>query len=147
MNVFFTRDWHPEDHASFSSNPEYKHGSWPFHCVRGTEGAEFPRQLNVPENAEVINKATTPDKEAYSGFDGTDLDERLKSLGINRIFVAGLAADYCVKSTVLDGLRLGFEVFLIKDATRGINKVDEAIDEMASSGAKIIESSQFSIRK
>ncbi|MCW4020756.1 MAG: nicotinamidase [Candidatus Bathyarchaeota archaeon] len=134
--IVATRDWHPPNHTSFQ-----KHGGiWPPHCVQGTEGAEFHPDLKISEETRIISKATSPEKEAYSGFDGTPLGEELKNAGLKRVFVGGLATDYCVKSTVLDALRLGFETFLLEDASRGVNvnlgDSEKAIKEMLAKGAK-----------
>jgi nicotinamidase/pyrazinamidase len=140
--IVFTRDWHTSDHCSFRENG----GIWPPHCVAGTKGAGFHPDLKVPDNSLVISKADTQGKDAYSGFDGmspgrTSLDNELKNSGISELWVCGLAADYCVKSTVLDGIRLGYNVKLLSDAVRAVNVKpgdgDEAVLEMISSGAEI----------
>ena len=136
--IYATRDWHPPSHKSFR---EYG-GEWPPHCIQGTEGAEFHPNLKLPSDALIISKATEPDKEAYSGFEGTNLKESLEGRGVKRVFVGGLATDYCVKSTVLDALKYGFEVFLLVDAVRGVDlqpgDSERAIEEMARRGAKKI---------
>ena len=136
--IYATRDWHPPNHKSFR---EYG-GEWPPHCIQGTEGAEFHPNLKLPSDALIISKATEPDKEAYSGFEGTNLKESLESRGVKRVFVGGLATDYCVKSTVLDALKYGFEVFLLVDAVRGVDlqpgDSERAIEEMVRRGAKKI---------
>ena len=136
--IYATRDWHPPSHRSFR---EYG-GEWPPHCIQGTEGAEFHPNLKLPSDASIISKATEPDKEAYSGFEGTNLKESLESRGVKRVFVGGLATDYCVKSTVLDALKYGFEVFLLVDAVRGVDlqpgDSERAIEEMVRRGAKKI---------
>ncbi len=134
--VFFTRDWHPPNHCSFRNYG----GAWPPHCVVGTPGAQFHPLLEVPKDAFVISKATSADKDAYSGFQGTDLGRRLRRLGVRRVYVCGLATDYCVKNTVLDALALGFEVRLVADCIRGVNlkRTDSAnaVRSMLSAGAK-----------
>jgi len=134
--IIATRDWHPPNHISFK---DYG-GAWPSHCVQETPGAEFHPNLKLPREARVISKATSADKEAYSGFDGTDLERELKNIGIQRVFVGGLATDYCVKSTVLDALSLGFETVLLLDAIKGVNvnpgDSEKAIKEMLEKGAK-----------
>ncbi len=134
--VFATRDWHPADHCSFKAQG----GPWPPHCVQGTKGAEFAPALRLPPGTTVISKATRPDKDAYSGFEDTDLDERLKRLGIERLFVGGLATDYCVLNTVKDARRLGYEVYLLTDAIRAVNVNPDdgrrAQEEMLKRGAK-----------
>jgi len=133
--IFATRDWHPPNHMSFKTYG----GIWPPHCIQESEGAEFHPHLKLPETVKIISKATDPSKEAYSGFDGTELKEELKK-SVKRVFVGGLATDYCVKNTVLDALKLGFEAILLLDATLGVNvKPDDsekAIKEMIKKGAK-----------
>ena len=134
--IVATRDWHPPNHMSFK---DYG-GIWPTHCVQGTLGAEFHPDLRLPREVKVVSKATSADKEAYSGFDGTSLERELKDAGIKRVFVGGLATDYCVKSTVLDALRLGFETILLVDAIKGVDvnpgDSERAIGEMIKRGAK-----------
>ncbi len=134
--VFATRDWHPPDHCSFESQG----GPWPVHCVADTEGARFAEGLDLPSETMVISKGTDPNREAYSGFERTELEERLKELGVRRLWVGGLATDYCVRQTVLDGLRRGFDVRLLTDAIRAVNvhpeDGDRAIDEMIAGGAR-----------
>jgi nicotinamidase/pyrazinamidase len=141
---FFIRDWHPANHMSFSDTPHFVDKSWPPHCVAGTPGAQFHADLDVPDGANIVNKGTDPEKEAYSAFSGTDLAERLRVRGIRRVFATGLATDYCVKSTALDARREGFEVVLVEDAVRGIDvpqgTVDAALDTMRDAGVVVIQS-------
>ena len=136
--VFFTRDWHPENHCSFSENG----GMWPVHCVAETEGAAFHRELYIPESAVIISKANRPFPDAYSGFQETDLDNILKLKGVSELTVCGLAADYCVKATVLDALDSGFKVSVVKNAVKAVNvKPDDgenAFKEMQGRGASVI---------
>ena len=138
----FTRDWHPANHCSFSDDPRMKDGSWPVHCVAGTEGAAFHPDLDVPQDARIVNKATTAGAEAYSGFDGTGLAHDLRDRGIDRVVVTGLATDYCVKNTVLDALKHGFETFVVADAIRGVDlppgSADEAVTAMREAGARTV---------
>lgn len=115
--VFFSRDWHPAGHCSF----EAQGGPWPPHCVADTEGARFAAELDVAADAGVVTKATRLDRDAYSALDGTGLAERLRAEGVHRVFVGGLATDYCVKATVLDALGAGFEVIVLVDAIRAVN--------------------------
>ncbi|HDP35273.1 MAG TPA: nicotinamidase [Candidatus Hydrogenedentes bacterium] len=145
-HLVFSRDWHPGDHFCFSDSPEYKDGSWPRHCVQHTPGAEFPSALRVPVDAVIVDKATEPDKEAYSAFDGTDLADNLRARGVTRVFVAGLALDYCVKETVLDALREGFEVVLVKDGARAVapNQTESVLEELRRAGAQITTSDNVS---
>ena len=117
LPVFYTRDWHPKNHISFK---QYG-GPWPPHCVQGTPGAAFHPSLLVANGSEVVSKGTSPTEDAYSGFQGTDLDKRLKRDHVERIYVAGLATDYCVKNTVIDGAGKGFETYVVDDCVKGVN--------------------------
>ncbi len=137
--VFFTRDWHPSDHISFKAQG----GPWPPHCVQNTEGAAFHPKLAMPEDARIISAGFLQDKQGYSGFEETDLAEKLKALSVRTLFVGGLATDYCIKNTVLDALSKGFEVYLLVDAVRAVEVEPgdgrRAIEEMESGGAQKIE--------
>ena len=118
LPIFATRDWHPPNHCSFQPYG----GPWPPHCVAGSEGAAFPPTLELPASSTLITlKGTQPEKDAYSAFDGTDLDTRLRAQGVARLFVGGLATDYCVLCTVEDGLKAGYTVVLLQDAIRAVN--------------------------
>ena len=118
LPIFATRDWHPADHASFRE----RGGTWPAHCVAGTPGAEFAAGLTLGVDAVVVSKGTSRDTDASSGFEGTELDEILKRGGIHRLFVGGLATDYCVLATVRDALDNGYRVFLLADAIRAADR-------------------------
>jgi nicotinamidase/pyrazinamidase len=135
--IIYTRDWHPADHSSFKEHG----GPWPPHCIKNTQGAKFRQDLSKPKLDEIVSKADRKD-EAYSFFQGTELAGKLRQRGIRRLLVGGLATDYCVKETVLDGLKYGFEVYHLDDASRGVNvKPDDsehALAEMTSKGAKRI---------
>ena len=141
--IVATRDWHPPNHISFKNYG----GTWPPHCIQGTPGADFHPDLKLPKESKIVSKASQADKEAYSGFDGTDLERELRDAGIRRVFVGGLATDYCVKSTVLDALNLGFETVLLLDAIKGVDvnpgDSERAIKEMLESGAKKASLSDF----
>ena len=115
--VYASRDWHPPNHNSFRD----RGGPWPPHCIQGTRGAQFHPDLKLPVNVQVISKADTPDADSYSAFGNTDLAARLRKAGIRRLWIGGLAQDYCVLETALDALKEGFEVHLIVDATRPVN--------------------------
>lgn len=117
LPVFATRDWHPANHCSFHAQG----GPWPPHCIQDTEGAEFAAGLQLPSDVRVVSKATSPDREAYSSFQDTDLHQRLQSLGIKRLFIGGLATDYCVLNTVRDAVSLGYGVVLLEDAIKAVN--------------------------
>lgn len=135
--VVLTRDWHPPDHCSFGQQG----GPWPPHCVRGTEGAAFAADLTRPASALVVSKATEPELEAYSGFQGTDLARRLREAGVRKLFVGGLATDYCVLETVSDALAEGFEVEVILPGIRAVEAREgdgaRALERMATEGARL----------
>jgi len=135
--IIYTRDWHPPDHNSFKAQG----GPWPPHCVQGTEGAKFHPELHIPPGSEIISKADKKD-DAYSFFQDTNLADDLHERRITSLFVGGLATDYCVKETVLDGRKAGFEAYHLDDASRGVNvKPDDsklALQEMMAKGAKRI---------
>lgn len=138
LPIYATRDWHPEGHCSF----EAQGGPWPPHCISGTRGAEFADDLELDDDISVISKATTVEKDAYSGFQGTDLAARLRGQKVKRLFIGGLATDYCVVNTVKDGLKEGFAVLLLDDGIRGVdvNAGDSAraMEEMHRLGAESI---------
>lgn len=129
-----TRDWHPPDHCSFQSQG----GVWPIHCVAGTPGAEFHPGLDTLQVQHIVSKATTKMIEAYSGFQGTELAVLLMGRGIRRVFVTGLATDYCVKATALDARRGGLKVVVLEDAIRGVEvkpgDCARAMAEMSAAG-------------
>ena len=139
LMIIASRDWHPPNHCSFKENG----GIWPTHCVAGTKGAEFPLSLKLPDNVVIISKATSPEKDAYSALQETELSKLLKENNIDRCFVGGVATDYCVLHTVLDLLNEGYNVYLLEDAIRAVNvnpgDGERAIKRMQSSGAKIIK--------
>jgi nicotinamidase/pyrazinamidase len=137
LPVILTRDWHPRDHISFKE----RGGPWPPHCVAGTEGAEFHKDLRILRDSIIISKATERDKEAYSGFEGTDLDDVLRKSGVRRLFVGGVATEYCVRATVMDALSSGYEVLVVEEAIKGISPEDEerAKEEMVRKGAIIVK--------
>jgi nicotinamidase/pyrazinamidase len=133
--IYLTRDWHPAGHVSFKE----RGGPWPPHCVQGTEGAAFRSDLRLPHNAEIVSKGYDLDKDSYSAFGGTELNAKLRAAGIKRIWIGGLAQDYCVRETSLDALREGFEVHVIVDGTRAVNVQPadgrRALDDMEQAGA------------
>jgi len=141
--VVATRDWHPPNHISFTE----RGGPWPPHCIQNTWGAQFHPNLRLPKSAIIVSKAFLPDKEAYSGFDGTDLEFILRSRGIRRVFIAGVATDYCVRATALDAVRLGFETFLLVDAVKGVDipkgSIEKALNEMLDAGIVFLDISDF----
>jgi nicotinamidase/pyrazinamidase len=143
LPIFATRDWHPEMTRHFKAYG----GLWPPHCIQGTKGAEFRADLHLAPDAVVVSKGMGADEDSYSGFDGRDekgtaLAELLRAQGVGRLFVGGLATDYCVKHTVLDGLKQGFHVVLLEDAARAVNLLPgdgaRAMEAMVRAGAEKI---------
>ncbi len=160
--IVATRDWHPANHGSFASNHDAKkpgdvirlHGQsqilWPDHCVQGSPGAEMSPLLNQALINNVVFKGSDPDIDSYSAFydnghlKETGLHAYLKRNGITTLYVTGLAADYCVYYTVKDALLLGYETYLVMDATRGVNlhadDTQKAFDDLKEKGARLISS-------
>ena len=140
LPIFATRDWHPANHCSFKAQG----GIWPPHCVQGSKGSEFASDLQLPGTAVIISKAADPEKDSYSGFGGTNLHDQLQTLNVKRLFIGGLATDYCVLNTVKDAISLGYEVHFLNDASRAVNVNPDdgkkAIDEMIGLGAEPINS-------
>jgi nicotinamidase/pyrazinamidase len=157
--VVATKDWHPANHGSFASRHVGRsigdtgqlHGLeqilWPDHCVQGSTGAELAAELNHDSIHHIVHKGTDPTVDSYSAFfdnarrKSTGLAEFLRSKSVEEIHVLGLATDYCVRATVLDGLDLGFRVVLLTEGTRGVElnngDCERAIDEMREAGAVI----------
>lgn|SRR5512139_289919 len=137
LPIFATRDWHPPDHCSFRAQG----GPWPPHCVAETPGARLSPALQLPAHAVVISKATAAQRDAYSGFQGTDLAQRLRTAGCRRVYITGLATDYCVKATALDALRDGFAAIVLEDAIRAVEvhagDGAAALAEMRAAGAQL----------
>lgn len=135
LPIFATFDWHPADHCSFREQG----GPWPAHCVAGTCGAESAAGLALPIGVRRVAKATGRDTDAYSGFSGTDLDAQLQRGLVRRLFVGGLATDYCVFQSVLDARRLGYEVVLLQEAMRAVDVKpgdgERAVAAMLEAGA------------
>ena len=135
--VVATRDWHPPDHGSFAE----RGGPWPVHCVRDTPGAQLHDALDAQSVDMIVDKGQDPGTEGYSGFDGTELEEVLRSHGNTEVTVVGLATDYCVKHTALDALGAGFAVRVEADAVRGVDvrpgDSDRALEELRAAGASV----------
>ncbi len=136
LPVIATRDWHPADHCSFRQQG----GIWPPHCVQQTDGAAFAADLTLPEGAFIVSKAADKSTEAYSGFQGTELAGHLRAQNVRRVFIGGLATDYCVYETVKDALAEGFEVLVLEDAIRAVNVApddgDNALRDMLTRGGR-----------
>jgi nicotinamidase/pyrazinamidase len=145
--VIATRDWHPPEHGSYSGvdvDPAEWRGAdapsiWPVHCVEGTPGAQLHPSLEQAKVDVVIDKGQDPNSQGYSAFQDTRLGDLLRERGIDRLFVTGLATDYCVKQSVLDALREGFAVTVVDDAVRGVDvqpgDSERALREMEAAGA------------
>ena len=164
-SIILTQDWHPNSHKSFASNhPGKKPGDeyqteaigsvlWPDHCVQGTLGAEFHTNLDTLYGRAIVRKGMNPEIDSYSGFlendkkTETGLFGILNSIKIKRIFVCGLALDYCCYFTAMDGVDFGFEVFFIKDLTKGIDlpegNISQALNRMKEAGVKFVNLTSF----
>lgn len=160
-HIYATQDWHPANHGSFASKHNKNIGEiidlhglqqilWPDHCIQYSKGAEFAATLNQDRIEHIFQKGTDISIDSYSGFfdnghrKATGMGAYLKEKGIKNIFLGGLATDYCVKFTALDAIELGFNTFLITDATKGVNinpnDVEQAIQEMKEANVQLIES-------
>ncbi len=135
LPIFATRDWHPPEHSSFLKQG----GRWVPHCIAATPGAAFPTSLELPSDIHIISKATHREKDAYSGFDDTQLNTLLKSDGICRVFIGGVATEYCVLNSIKDALQYRYVTFVLEDAIRAINinphNGRHALEEMVHLGA------------
>jgi nicotinamidase/pyrazinamidase len=165
-NVVMTQDWHTPGHISFASvhagkkpfeTVDLAYGKqvlWPDHCVQGTDGSALSKDLSIPQAALVIRKGFHKEVDSYSAFteaDGkttTGLAAYLKARQIERLFVAGLATDFCVAWTALDARKAGFETYVVEDACRGIDtqgSLAKAWGDMANSGVKRIQSNDLAV--
>lgn len=169
LPIVFTQDWHPPDHSSFASQHPGKRPFdayeapgigpilWPDHVVQGTDGAEFHPDLNSRFAETIIRKGYHKKKDSYSGFlendhvTETGLDGYLRSRNVKRVFVCGLAADYCVYFTAVDGAAKGYEVFYLSDVTNPVgsppDSVKNAIDDMRKKDVRFIKSTSVRRRK
>lgn len=160
--VIATKDWHPSNHKSFASQHRGKGPGemiklkdldqvlWPDHCIQGTTGAEFSKELDLSKIKEVFVKGTDREIDSYSGFfdnghlKSTGLADFLRDSLIDEVFIVGLTTDYCVKFTALDSISEGFKTYVIADATKAVNlKLDDfeaSLDEMKQSGVVIMNS-------
>ena len=163
--VVATKDWHPADHKSFASQHDGKNLGdmvklrdldqvlWPDHCVQGTEGAEFSKELNQSKTQKIFVKGIDSEIDSYSGFfdnghlKSTGLSDYLRKAKVREVYIVGLATDYCVKYTALDSIKEGFQTFVIVDATKAVNlksnDYEEAIEEMQKAGSIILNSNQI----
>jgi nicotinamidase/pyrazinamidase len=144
--VAATRDWHPPDHASFESEG----GPWPPHCVQGTHGAELHPAMDGVDVDFIVDVGRERDDEGYSGFEKSELAERLRERGVDRLAVCGLATDYCVRASTIDACNEGFDVTVVEDAIRPVEVEpgdgERAIEQMKAAGAKLATSEQLLAR-
>ncbi len=140
LPIFASRDWHPAESSHF----EKFGGKWPEHCIQNTEGAQFHPDLKLPEGTIIISKGIFEGEDGYSAFDGRDdksrlLDAILKNADVKKLYICGVATDYCVKSSAIDAAG-DYEVYLLEDAIEGVNMnagdAEKAIDEMETHGIK-----------
>jgi nicotinamidase/pyrazinamidase len=140
--VMATRDWHPPDHASF----ETQGGPWPVHCVRGTPGAEFHPAMDEVALDEVVDVGREREDEGYSGFEKSELANLLRERGVEKVYVTGLATDYCVRASAIDACREGFDTTVVEDAVRAVNvnpdDGERAIEDMKQAGANVATSDE-----
>ena len=141
--VYASRDWHPAVTKHFKAYG----GPWPPHCVTGSNGARFHPNLRLPSSTIVVTKGEEADRDGYSAFDGRTADqvsllEDLRRREVDRLYVGGLATDYCVRQSVLDALKAGFHVGVLTDAIRGVEvhpgDAQQALEEMAQAGARLM---------
>lgn len=160
--VIATQDWHPNDHMSFAANhaghsvgdvvlvDNISQVLWPKHCVQESQGAAFHPQLETQKISKIVHKGADKKVDSYSAFydnahqRSTGLGEHLRSLGVNDIYIMGLATDYCVKFSALDAIKLGFRVFVVLDACRGVglkeHDIEKAVAEMRQAGVNMLNS-------
>ena len=163
--VVASQDWHPADHGSFASqHPGRSVGEvvdlqgleqvlWPDHCVQGSRGADFHEDLDTRQVDEVLRKGTNRNVDSYSAFydnarrGSTGLGDRLRELGVSRVWLLGLATDYCVKFSALDAASLGLSTTVIRDGCRGIDLVEgdvqNAFREMRGAGVGVVQSEEL----
>ena len=138
--VVATRDWHPPDHASFATEG----GPWPVHCVQGTPGAELHSSIRDLRIDAIADVGRERDDEGYSGFEKSDLARILREHEVDRVYVCGLATDYCVRASAIDARREGFDVTVVEDAVRPVEVEpgdgERALDEMRDAGARVASS-------
>jgi nicotinamidase/pyrazinamidase len=133
--IVATRDWHPADHGSFKT----RGGPWPPHCVQGSHGAQFHPALELADDTPIVSKGADREDAGYSAIARTSLADDLKRAAVDRVFVAGLATDVCVRATALDAGQAGFEVHVIQDATRPVDAAGgkRALEEMKRHGIQL----------
>ncbi len=142
--VYATRDWHPLDHSSYAAYG----GPWPVHCVAGTRGAAFDARLDLAKIDQIVDKGVDRETDGYSGFAATQLASDLRAHGVRRVFVCGLATDYCVKATALDAHAAGFETVVVADASAAVDvqpgDEERALEELRAAGIGVVQSEEIS---
>jgi len=133
--IVASRDWHPKNHISFKQ----RGGPWLEHCVQGSFGAQIHPNLKLPSTSKIISKGMDSETDQYSAYDKTDLNYLMQQNKICRVFIVGLALDYCVKATAIDAARLGFETHLIINATKSVtpSNASQCLTEMRLAGIRI----------
>jgi nicotinamidase/pyrazinamidase len=139
--VVYTQDWHPDDHSSFQKND----GPWPVHCVANTPGAELMPPLKVAANDIVVHKGVHVDGAGYSGFELTKMENQLRERNVTRLGVSGIATEYCVRATALDGLKSGFETTVLTDLIRAVNPAEtqRILEELKKAGVKTATAAEW----
>ncbi|MBN1215939.1 MAG: bifunctional nicotinamidase/pyrazinamidase [Candidatus Lokiarchaeota archaeon] len=163
--IIFSQDWHPSNHLSFASNHLNKNPGdefqskgigpvlWPDHCIQGTKGASFHKNLKIEYVDKIIQKGLDPNTDSYSAFRDqlkdkeTELRVFLNEKNIKRLFICGLALDYCCYYTAIDGLEFGFDVYFIIDASKGVDipkgNISDKLKKMKESGVKFVNNQNF----
>lgn len=140
--VMATRDWHPPDHSSF----ETEGGPWPIHCVQGTHGAELHPAMEDVEVELIVDVGREREDQGYSGFEKSTLGDALRERGVDKVYVTGLATDYCVRASAIDAAKEGFDVTVVEDAIRAVDVEsgdgERAIEDMKEAGAKVATSDE-----
>ncbi|MGB9431983.1 MAG: isochorismatase family protein [Candidatus Acidiferrum sp.] len=139
--IVYTKDWHPDNHSSFQANG----GPWPVHCVSASSGGELMPPLKAEADELVVHKGIRADGAGYSGFELTGLQERLRELKVARVGVSGIATEYCVRATALDGLRSGFETVVLTDLIRAVQAAEtpRVLEELKQAGAKTATAAEW----
>jgi nicotinamidase/pyrazinamidase len=139
--IVYTKDWHPDDHSSFHASD----GQWPVHCVANTPGAELMPPLHPAPDEIVVHKGVERHGAGYSGFELTGLEEHLRTRQVTRVAICGVATEYCVHATAMDGLQSGFETVILRDLIRSVQpeETGRVLQKLERAGAKIVTSSDW----
>lgn len=139
--IVYTKDWHPADHSSFQTSG----GPWPVHCAADTPGAELMPPLQPAPDEIVVHKGVKRHGAGYSGFELTGLEKRLQELHVSRVAVCGIATEYCVRATALDGLQSGFETVVLRDLTRAVQpaETNRVLQELEKAGARVLTAAEW----